>query len=169
MTDMPDSAAEERAVVRSMSLLSTLSSALEVARAIRERREGRDPSDQQTADLVLPRLEDNADELEARLVAIRTSLIAGEQGDTTGGVALVRHMNLLLLLTSVSRGLHLMHQRLMSLYPAVTEDLVEDSRHLSRASSELVDREKDVFVAALPFVQEVEAFLADFRMEVKHN
>jgi len=166
---MPDNAAEERAVVRSMSLLSTLSSALEVANAIRERREGRDPSDQQTTELVLPRLEENADELEARLGAIRTSLIAGERDDTRGGVALVRHMNLLLLLASVARGLHLIHQRLMSLYPAVTEDLVEDARHLSRISSELLDREKDVFVAALPFVQEVEAFLVDFRTEVKHN
>jgi len=165
---MPDNAAEERAVARSISLLSTLSSALEVAVAIRERREGRDPSDQQTADLVLPRLEEDAGEVEARLVAICTSLIAGGGDDTTGGVALVRHMNILLLLAGVARGLHLMHQRMMSLYPAVTEDLVEDARRLGGVSSEIVDRERDMFVATLPFVQEVEAFLVRFRTEVKH-
>lgn len=165
---MFDNAAEERAVARSMSLLTTLSSALEVAGAMRERRAGRDPSEQQATELVLPFLEEDAGEIEARLIAIRTSHVADEQDVALGRVALVRRMNNLLLLSGVARGLHLMHQRLMSVYPAVSEDLVEGARRLGSASGELVDLANDSLSEILEFVQEVEAFLVRFRTEVKH-
>lgn len=157
---------EERALVRSMSLLSTLTSALEVAVAMRERREGRDPSGQQTTSEVLPRLEEDARELEGRLIALRTSLIAAER-ESGNRVAVVRQLNDLLLVAGIGRGLYGMHQRLMSLYPAVTEELVERSRLIHVACTTLADCEDNACEEMLTFVHGAEAFLEALRSEIK--
>jgi hypothetical protein len=164
---MIDRDAEERAVVQSMSLLSTLSSAMEVAHSIRNRRLGCDPSEQQEPSDVLPSLAENAADIDARLIAIRTSLVAAER-EVIEGVSLIRHMNDLLLVSGIARLLHLMHQRLLSLYPAISGDLVEEARRLGGVCSSLMDEENDEKAATYRFAQDVEAFLVGFRTETKH-
>lgn len=149
-----------------MSLLSTLSSAVEVAVAMRERREGRDPSEQQAQAEVLPCLDENARELERRLIALRTSLVAAER-ESASDVVLVRRMNDLLLLSRVARGFYGVHQRLMSLYPAVTEELVEQSRLIYVDCTALVDRDDEVREDTLNFADNAAAFLEVLREEIK--
>ncbi len=147
-------------------MLSTLSIAIEIATAMSERRRGRDPSEQQTMDVVLPALEEDADDLSAQLIALQTSAVAAER-EETNGVALVRHVNELLLLAGIARRLNGMHQRLMSLFPGVNEELVEAARHLARCCAELNDVQYGRASARSSFIENAVAFLDQSRREIK--
>ncbi len=122
-----------------MALLSTLTTALDLLSAMRERRLGVDPSEQQSPDVVLPSLSEGVRRVEHNIIALRASLVAAER-ESCEQVTIARHMNDLIMLAGLSRDLHGMHQRLMSLYPDVNEDLVESARRLRQACCEMIER-----------------------------
>ena len=120
----------EAAVWQAMVLFSTLSTATNVWHGVRERRAGRDPSEQEASAVVRPYLRHAAGELQARLMQLQASRLRAAT-DAEGHVAaLVRRYQELMTLRQVARELHTIHQRLLSLYPAVHEALVEEARLL---------------------------------------
>ncbi|MEZ4700440.1 MAG: hypothetical protein R2834_08925 [Rhodothermales bacterium] len=109
-------------------MLAVLTTASEVRHAISERRAGRDPSDQEEPDRAIEALAHAGDELAGQLMQIRSSLVISVvEGDETA-VAPTRHMIIVLRFNRVLRLLQRIHQRLLSLYPAIPEDLVEEAR-----------------------------------------
>jgi hypothetical protein len=141
-----------------MALLATLQTAWTVKGAIGERRAGRDPAAQQSADDARAYLAEAARELTrlhmqllmAKVQAARPLPSASSQSDGLPPdglppdgkpgdenpeppargrrVAMVRQFDVLMKLRRTGRLLHSAHQRLMSLYPAVSEELVEEAR-----------------------------------------
>lgn len=127
------------AVLESMTLLATLSTATDVRHAVAERRAGRDPSAQEP-----PKRASAAVRLAAsELKDLGMHLMMGQthlryHSEEPLGAA-VRHFDLLLKLRQAERALHSAHQRLLSLYPDVSEALVEEVREVHRAVEALVD------------------------------
>ena len=148
-----------------MALLSTLSTAAGVISAMRERRMGRDPADQQAPEVVLPSLAGEIRELEDYLIALRTGLVAAER-EAEGRVALVRTLSDLMLLGGFARNLHVVHQHLMSLYPAVDEDLVEDARLLHATCGRLIENSDPSHERMAAFIEKADDFLAVVRMSM---
>lgn len=148
-----------------MALLSTLSTAVDLAGAMRERRLGRDPSEQQSPEIVLPSLAEGLRSLEYHIISLRTSIVAAQE-ESSVRVVLVRQMNDLILLGGVSRALHGMHQQLMSLYPGVGEDMVEKARHLHRSCGELIECEETEARNIIDFIEETVEFVAMTRSAV---
>ena len=120
----------EAAVWQAMVLFSTLSTAADVWHAAQERRAGRDPSEQEAAAVVAPYLHEAAGTVQAGLMQLQASRLAGGEEKYVAG--LVRRYNELMTLRRVEQELHVIHQRLLSLYPAVSENLVEGARLLHR-------------------------------------
>lgn len=134
----------EAAVWQAMVLFSTLSTAADVWHAVRERRAGRDPSEQETAAVVRPYLRRAAGDLQARLMQLQASRLRAEADDEGRVAALVRRYQELMALRQVAQELHTIHQRLLSLYPAVDEDLVEEARLLHATCEQwLAEQEGD--------------------------
>jgi hypothetical protein len=143
MNPLDESASERLAFLRMLTLLATLTTAGEVRHAIRERRDGRDPSQQEEPKVVIPLLLQVGEELAALLLQIRASLvIAVVEGDGVV-VAPTRHMLRVLRLNQVVHLLHRIHQRLLSLYPDVSEDLIEEGRLLHSESRAYIQDETD--------------------------
>lgn len=110
----------------SMMLLSVLSTAADVRDGIERRRTGRDPTAQEEAAYVRAYLSEAADRLDEGFIRLLIHQVCAPQRDA------VRHMDQLLLVQRLGRELHLVHQRLLSLYPYVSEGLVEEVRLLER-------------------------------------
>lgn len=126
---MNDSNAQEAAVLGTMALLSALAAAAEVYSVRAERRAGRDASGQELPGAARAYLrEEGGAGLVELLARLRSSLALAER--TAGPGAFVRHFDDLLLLNRIGRVLHVVHQRLLSLYPGVSEGLVEEVRRL---------------------------------------
>ena len=137
MPPAPDDARAEAAVWQALVLFSTLSTAADVWHEARERRAGRDPSAQEAAAVVRPLLRQAAGTLQARLMQLQARLL---RADDEGAVAaLLRRYHELMTLRHVGQELHLIHQRLLSLYPDVSEALVEEARLLSREAARQLD------------------------------
>ena len=135
-------APESAAVLQSMTLLATLSTAEEVRESMAERRAGRDPSAQAPPDLATPRLHDAGD----TLMDLLMQLVLGQvpQLDDEDDLAhAVRHFDLLMKLRRAERLVNTMHQHLLSLYPDVSESLVEEARHVHGDLDALLDEEAD--------------------------
>ncbi len=107
-----------------MVLLSTLRTASDVRRAMAERRAGRDPSGQEDSQPVRAYLRAALPSLRGLLSRLRVSLIIDRDERT----AFVQAFENRLTLAHLARELHIVHQRLLSLYPAVPEALVEEAR-----------------------------------------
>jgi len=123
--DAPDSAA----VLESMTLLASLSTAADLHEAVRERRRGRDPAAQAPTDIVAARLEKTRATLEDLLMQLMLGHASLDpEGSPTPALA-VRTFDLLMKVRRVERLLKMMHQHLLSLYPEVSEQLVEEARH----------------------------------------
>lgn len=128
----PEEAPASAAVLESMTLLATLSTAEEVRASVAERRAGRDPSAQAPTDLAAARLHEAREslmELLMQLVLGRVPLERKSEGDLAHAV---RHFDLLVKLRRAERLVKTMHQHLLSLYPDVSEALVEEARHVHR-------------------------------------
>jgi len=121
--DSPDSAA----VLESMTLLATLSTAAAVRESVAERRAGLDPSAQEPADRATTRLRNAGRTLMDLLMQMALSRVPLEQQEAQLAHA-VRHFDLLLKLRRAERLTQAMHQHLLSLYPDVSEALVEEAR-----------------------------------------
>ena len=143
MIPSDDTPSDRLGFLRTLTMLATLTAASEVRHAIRERRAGRDPSMQETSGVVVPFLLEAGEELGTLLLQIRSGLvIAVVEGDEVM-VAPTRHMLIVLRFNRVTRLLQRVHQRLMSLYPHVEGELVEESRLLHARSQAMLDDELD--------------------------
>lgn len=119
----PDSAA----VLQSVALLATLSTAADVCKSVAERRAGRDPAAQEPPERAAARVRTSGRELMDVLMQIALSRVPleGHEGQLPDAV---RHFDLLMKLRRAERLLQAMHQRLLSLYPEVSAKLVEEAR-----------------------------------------
>lgn len=139
----------EGAVLRTMVLLATLSTAAEVRHAVRERRAGRDPSGQEAAADARAFLAQSVAELQEMLMGLQASLVyTTREHDEAPLPGLVRRFDDLMKLGRAARLLHLIHQRLLSLYPAVPEEVVEETRLVQLQAARLVEAGDDVRPAA---------------------
>ena len=165
----PDDARAEAAVLQAMVLFSTLSTASSVWHAARERRAGRDPSGQEAASFVRRYLRRAAGALQALLMQLQAALIQAERAEEDGYVAaLVRRYHDLMTLREAAGHLKIIHQRLLSLYPAVDEALVETARVLAGEGSALLDAEDDVFATQLSrFLRDALVFVGDLHGAVR--
>ncbi len=123
-TEEPDPAA----VLESMTLLATLSTAASVRKSVAERRAGYDPSAQEPADRAAIRLRSTGRMLMDLLMQVALSRVPLAQGENGQLSRAVRHFDLLLKLRRAERLVQAMHQHLLSLYPEVSEALVEEAR-----------------------------------------
>jgi len=123
-SESPDSAA----VLESMTLLATLSTAETVRESVAERRAGRDPSAQEPADRAATRLRNVGRTLMDLLMQMALSRVPIKKQDDGQLSHAVRHFDLLLKLRRAERLTQAMHQHLLSLYPDVSEALVEEAR-----------------------------------------
>jgi hypothetical protein len=131
-------APESAAVLQSMTLLAALSTAEEVRASMAERRAGRDPSAQAPPDLAAARLHDAGETLMDLLMQLVLGQVP-EQGDEEELAHAVRHFDRLMKLRRAERLVQTMHQHLLSLYPEVSESLVEEARHVQREIEALAD------------------------------
>lgn len=123
-SEQPDSAA----VLESMTLLATLSTAATVRESVAERRAGYDPSAQEPAGRAAVRLRSAGRTLMDVLMQIALSRVPLEQRGEDQLSNAVRHFDLLLKMRRAERLSQAMHQHLLSLYPNVSEALVEEAR-----------------------------------------
>ncbi|PSQ92377.1 MAG: hypothetical protein BRD30_02460 [Bacteroidetes bacterium QH_2_63_10] len=124
----PDEGPDSAAVLESMTLLATLSTAATVRESVAERRAGRDPSAQEPADRAATRLRNAGRTLMDLLMQMALSRVPIEKQDDGHLSHAVRHFDLLLKLRRAERLTQAMHQHLLSLYPEVSEALVEEAR-----------------------------------------
>ncbi len=145
---------KEYAVLQSMALLATLSTAEDVRSAIAERRAGRDPSAQEPQPVSVLYLGEAATELQELLMQLLLSHV-NLRFDHDDALALaVRHFDERMKLRRIVRLLQGMHQRLLSLYPKVSEELVEEARVVHRDAEALLDSDVESFIDQLGAVLE---------------
>lgn len=137
------SAPESAAVLQSMTLLATLSTAEEVREGITERRAGRDPAAQAPSDLATARLYEARETLMDLLMQLVLGRVPLERNEEAELAHAVRHFDVLMKLRRAERLVKAMHQDLLSLYPDVSESLVEEARHVLRQIRGLLDTESE--------------------------
>jgi hypothetical protein len=125
----PDEPPNSAAVLESMTLLATLSTAAEVGESVARRRLGRDPSAQEPPDRAAVHLRNTGRTLMDLLMQLALSRVPLDHPEEPLPHA-VRHFDLLLKLRRAERLTQNMHQRLLSLYPEVSSELVEEARLL---------------------------------------
>ena len=140
----------EAAVFQAASLLSVLTSAAEVWHGAKERRAGRDPSSQEDVAVVRPYLRRAQREMQEMLMRLQANLVHAEQIKGDPVTVLVRRFDSLLTLRRLARLLQTIHQRLLSLYPDVREDLVEDARQSGTESAAFLEADPDLLADQLP-------------------
>jgi hypothetical protein len=139
-SESPDSAA----VLESMTLLATLSTAADLRTALAERRAGRDPSAQERSDQAAHHLRETGSQLMDLTMQLLFGRVHLAHQKEEALAAAVRHFDLLMKLRRAERHLHSMHQRLLSLYPEVSEALVEEARLTHDAVADMVASSDDV-------------------------
>lgn len=128
MTDSNDDGRpQSSAVLDSMTLLATLSTAADVCTSVAERRAGRDPAAQEPPARAAARVRTSGRELMDVLMQIALSRVPleGQGGQLSDAV---RHFDLLMKVRGAEHRVQEMHQRLLSLYPEVSANLVEEAR-----------------------------------------
>ena len=143
----------EAVLLRAMSFLATLTTAAEVRHAIQERISGRDPSDQEQAAFVRPILIMAAEPLRSLLFQLRASVVHAKHQDEEFVAAQVRRFGDLMRLRRTARMLNRVHQRLLSLYPEVSEALVEEARDMQQQCVALLESDD------APFLDELDRFV----------
>jgi hypothetical protein len=112
-----------------MALVASARAALGTARQIASRRAGRDPSEQEPEAPVRADLAVLRDALAEQVVRLRLRAVVGPP--EAPAAALAQQFEDRLLLDDVARTTRRAHQKLLSLYPAVPDDLVEEARQLA--------------------------------------
>ena len=153
--DVPNESKAEAVVLRTMALFATLSTATEVLHAFAERRAGRDPSAQEPVRVVRPYLWTTSRELDRMAMQLQGALAHAEHSPEARIAALLRRFESLITLRRIARLLNVVHQRLLSLYPEVSEDCVEQARHLTGQADALIETDDHTYLAETPL------FLAD--------
>lgn len=113
-----------------MTLLATLSTAEDARSSVAARRSGRDPAAQAPSDLASARLHEKRETLMDLLMQLVLGRVPFERNDDSELAHAVRHFDLLMKLRRAERLVKTMHQHLLSLYPDVSESLVEEARHV---------------------------------------
>lgn len=157
----------EAAVLQSMTLLATLSTAAEVRHAVCERRSGRDPSAQEPSGIAAPQLRRAGADLQDIVMELLLSHVNLEHQHEAYLATVVRHFDERMKLRRAARLLQEMHQRLLSLYPDVSEELVEEARIVLSECERLLDSEIEPFLAQFgPFMNRALGFVTWVRHEV---
>lgn len=151
MSTLPDSnTPDEAAVLQSMTLLATLQTAMDVREAVEGRRAGCDPSGQEPPEITRPYLRVAGQKLQELHLQLLAGRLLALQADEASLAASVRRFDLLMKLRRVERLLHGMHQRLLSLYPEVPEEVVEEARTAHSVCTALLEAEADALLLRLP-------------------
>ncbi|MFO8098204.1 MAG: hypothetical protein R6T83_01120 [Salinibacter sp.] len=153
----PDEGPDSAAVLESMTLLATLSTAAEVRDAVQDRRTGRDPAAQAPSDVATVRLHEARRTLMDLLMQLVLGQVPLERQEKHALGHAVRHFDLLMKVRRAKRLAKTMHQHLLSLYPNVSEELVEEARCVRDALEGLTDDAGD---GAAPLPDVVERGLA---------
>lgn len=135
-TGSPDSAA----VLESMTLLATLSTAASVRESVAERRAGRDPSAQAPPARAAARLHTVGHTLMDLLMQVAQSRVPLVHQEDPPLPRAVRHFDVLLKLRRAEQCAQNMHQHLLSLYPNVSEALVEETRRTRDAMARYIEQ-----------------------------
>lgn len=159
-SDLPEDG-PHAALAHTFALVSAASAAVRVLKAVRDRRDGRDPSDQEAASDAADALNASVRELEALLIPVFvSSAVSADDSQSNQGVRLVRHFDRLHRAWEAASLLHRIHQRLLSLYPAVPETLVEEARVLQQDAAAAADCEVDEAPPhSGPLFERIHAFL----------
>lgn len=150
-----------------MTLLASLNVASELAFGMRERKAGRDPSTDELEEILMPVLREELDTLNLLFFQLQSSLALSEKSavsdtedDTLHATEPVHRFIDLVRLQKGSLALHRVHQRLLSLYPAVDEHTAEKARQLKNRCEALADIEADAFTIELDkFLKEARPFI----------
>ena len=117
-----------------LALVATVRAALGAARQIGARRDGADPSAQEPEAGVRADLAALCAELRAQAVRLRLRALMDVPAAPAG--ALTQSFLDRVLLDDTARTLALAHQKLLSLYPAVPEAVVEEARRLAATAAD---------------------------------
>lgn len=112
-----------------VALVAAARTALHTARSVADRRAGRDPSGQEPEAPVRVDLGTLSDRLAGLGVRLQLRAITGTA--ETEAAAFAQAFEDRLLLDEIAQDVRRAHQKLMSLYPAVSHDVVEDARQLA--------------------------------------
>ena len=133
-----------------VALVAAARSALQMARQIGDRRAGRDASAQEPEGTVRTDLDALRADLGALVVRLRLRVVV--RSPESEAAALAQAFEDRTLLDDLGRTLSVIHQKLLSLYPGVDEEVVETTRRLAsearqRAVSDTYARALADFVA----------------------
>ena len=131
-----------------MALVAAARAALGAARGITDRRAGRDASEQEDEALARADLRALASSVAELNVRLRLRVVAGTPGSEAAELAQAFEDRLLL--DELAARLRLGHQKLLSLYPDVSEAIVETTRQLAADATRLSTA--DDYERALPGV-----------------
>ncbi len=123
-----------------MVLLATLATATTIWQRIRARRAGNDPSEQEATASVVPEMAHTLAEVQTHLMRLQTTLVQVQMTNELPGLTHIRHFDALLTRHRISSHLQALHQRLLSLYPAISAELAEEARRLWTASEAIPDQ-----------------------------
>ena len=130
------------ALVHTFALVTSATAAIRVLQAIRERQNGRDPSDQEAPLQAAAGLSESVRALTELLhPQVIVSAIAADEPNPDERVQFVRRFDQLHRALEAGSLMHRVHQRLLSLYPAVPAETIEEARvlQLELAASASVD------------------------------
>lgn len=143
------------AQLQAMSLLATLRTAAEVCQAVALRRAGHDPSDQESPSDAVRHARLALDDLRQLALRLRLSVVLTPDGEHR----LVRSFEDRMMMARAARLLHLLHQRMLSLFPAVAPELLEDARILQAEAARLATADTEAFAAgAQPWLAKLASF-----------
>lgn len=145
----------ESALLRAMTLLATLRAAAEVRHSISERKEGHDPSSQETDAVASSYLIQAEDEVRTSLLQLRASIVIAQSESDDAVSANVRRFSDLTRIHNLAHILQRIHQRLLSLYPRVSEELIEEARLITNRCDALLETD------AADYLEESDRFAGD--------
>lgn len=165
-----DDERQQNALVQTLTLVSSVSTAARVMRAVHERRSGQDPSGQEAADAACPALRESLESLQELLVplfvAVSTNVYDADQADR---ITVVRKFEELHRMSEALVLLHRTHQRLLSLYPGVPESVVEEARSLHHEASAWLDTGDRAADQILPLLARILGFSARLDQYLQSN
>ena len=125
------------AAFHAMTLVAAIRAAYGTSRAIADRRAGREPSAQEPEDVA--RLDLDALRAEAAALVVQLRLRAVAATPEAEAAASAQAFEDRVLIDDLGGVVRRAHQKLLSLYPAVPEGVVEEARRLAAAAAEETD------------------------------
>ncbi|MEM1097027.1 MAG: hypothetical protein AAGJ10_20715 [Bacteroidota bacterium] len=160
----PDNDDSAPGLFQTLVLAATLTAAARISRAWRERKAGIDPTEDEPQGVAEAYVQEAIRTLQTEALQLRTTHVLLHRVDEDADARAVRHFDGLTTLQRLVDLLQRTHQRLLSLYPVATPELVEAARGLYTDGLGLVEStatvaqvEVDGFAAAvLSFAAELE-------------